>query len=394
MPFRYRSFRFNLHAGKDALVHLRSEVDRLKVERPFLVCGRSVANRTNLVDRVVAFLGYREPVVFAGVEGSSPLPSILAGTAAAREAGADLVIAIGGGSAVVTARAITILLAERADIHGICTQYPPGKPPVSPRLSAPKIPNIQVLTTPTTAMTRAGTAVLDVETRDRLELYDPKTLPVAVIWDHEALLTAPPDLHLSAAAGALSTVATGVASPDANPISHGDYLQALRLLLDNLPLVRTEPRDPAVLINLCAAAFLNNRALDGMSRRSFGIVSSVGHVIDTLYPELSHGAAWSLTTAWGMRFNAAETAHGQARLAEALGVRDGLGLELAASRAADFIEDFYRDLRMPVRLRDTPIAQADLERIAADAIGDFYLHMNARRVEGASQLLELLHQMW
>ena len=57
---------------------------------------------------------------------------------------------------------------------------PPGQAPVSPRLMAPKIPNILVLTTPSTAMTRAGTAVMDTETRHRLELFDPKTRPDAI----------------------------------------------------------------------------------------------------------------------------------------------------------------------------------------------------------------------
>ena len=48
---------------------------------------------------------------------------------------------------------------------------------------APKVPNFIVLTTATTAVTRAGTALIDPESGHRLELFDPKTRPVAVIWD-------------------------------------------------------------------------------------------------------------------------------------------------------------------------------------------------------------------
>ena len=139
--------------------------------------------------------------------------------AAAREAGADLIVAVGGGSAMVTARAIIILLAEKGDIHEICTQYPPGQAPVSPKLMAPKIPNILVLTTPSTAMTRAGTAVMDIERSHRLELFDPKTRPFAMIWDDDALLTAPADLYLSTAASALSGILASTASPRINPLS-------------------------------------------------------------------------------------------------------------------------------------------------------------------------------
>ncbi len=393
-PFRHRSFPLSIHAGKGALNELRGEVDRTRAKRAFVVCGKSVAHKTDLIARVKANLGDKFAGVFDGVAASSPLPAVRDGAAAAREAGADLIIAVGGGSAMVTARAIIILLAEKGDIHEICTQYPPGQAPVSPKLMAPKIPNILVLTTPSTAMTRAGTAVKDTESRHRLELFDPKTRPAAMIWDDDALLTAPADLYLSSAASALSGILSGAATPRTNPVSHGDFLQALRLSLESLPLIRTDPNNTTARINLVAASFLSNRALDGMRGRAFGIISSLGHVIDTLYANLSHGDSSSLTTAWGMRFNLEQTSAGLVRLAQALGVADGLPEKDAAKRAPDFIEDFYRRLGMPVRLRDASIPQQDIERIAHDAMGDFHLHQNARKVKDQSELSELLNLMW
>lgn len=393
-PFRYRSFPLSIHAGAGALEQLRGEVDRTKAKRALIVCGKSVAHKTDLVGRVQANLGDKFAGVFDEVEAKSPLPSVLKGVAAAREAGADLIVAVGGGSAMVTARAIIILLAEKGDIHSICTQYTDGQAPVSPRLMAPKIPNILVLTTPSTAMTRAGTAVMDTETRHRLELFDPKTRPAAMIWDDEALLTAPADLYLSTAASALSGIATGAAAPRTNPVSHADMLHALRLSLESLPLMRTEPSNATARLNLVAASFLSNRALEGMRGRAFGIVSSLGHVIDTLYPSISHGDSHSLTTAWGMRFNLEQASAGLARLAQGLGVGGGLPEREAAQRAPDFIDDFYQRLGMPVRLRDADIPQQDIEHIARDAMGDFYLHQNARKVKNQSELVDLLGKMW
>lgn len=259
---------------------------------------------------------------------------------------------------------------------------------------APKIPNILVVTTPSTAMTRAGTAVKDIESHHRLELFDPKTRPFAMIWDDDALLTAPADLYLSAAASALSGILTGAAAPRTHPVSHADFLHALRLSIASLPLIRTDPNNTTARMNLVAASFLSNRALDAVRGRAFGIISSLGHVIDTLYPNVSHGDSYSLTTAWGMRFNLEQTSAGLARLAHALGVGNGLPEKEAAKRAPDFIDDFYRRLGMPVRLRDAGIPQRGVERIAHDAMGDFYLHQNARKVKDKSELVELLKQMW
>ncbi len=394
IPFRHRSYPLSLHAGQGAINELRGEVDRARAGRAFVVCGKSVARKTNLISRVSTNLGDKFAGVFDGVETSSPLPSVLAGAAAAREAGADLIVAVGGGSAMVTARAIIILLAEHGDIHEICTQYPPGKAPVSPKLLAPKIPNILVLTTPSTAMTRAGTAIKDVESSHRLELFDPKTRPFAMIWDDDALLSAPAELYASTAASALSGIVAGAASPRINPLSLADLLHALRLSLESLPLMRTDPSNATARMNLVAASYLSNRALDAMRGRAFGLISSLGHVIDTLYTHISHGDASSLTTAWCMRFNLAQTSGGLARLARALGLGGDLPEMEAARRAPDFVENFYRSLGMPVRLRDAGIPQNDIERIAHDAMGDFYLHQNARKVGSQSELTELLQRMW
>jgi alcohol dehydrogenase class IV len=123
-------------------------------------------------------------------------------------------------------------------------------------------------------------------------------------------------------------------------------------------------------------------------------VSALGHVIDTLYPHVSHGDAYSLTTGWGLRFNQEHASAGLARLSQALGIGSGVPEKEAARRAPDFIDEFYRRLGLPVRLRDVDIPQRDLERIAQDAMGDFYLHQNARKVKDPSELLELLEQMW
>jgi alcohol dehydrogenase class IV len=131
-----------------------------------------------------------------------------------------------------------------------------------------------------------------------------------------------------------------------------------------------------------------------MSGRAFGIISSLGHVIDTLYPHITHGDSYALTTAWGMRFNEEQTSAGLGRLGKALGVADGLPERESAKRACDFFEEFYRKLGMPVRLRDAQIPQEGIEKIAHDAMGDFYLHQNARKVKHESELVELLRQMW
>ena len=217
--FRAVSFPWRLHVGIGALDHLADEVRRTKAQRAFVVCGQTVAYKTNLLQRVKDQLGSLYAGVFDAMDKDSSWPAVEHGVKAARAVGADLLMAIGGGSVIVGTRAVAILLAEQGDPLTLMTQYPPGQPAVSPRLLAPKPPIINIVTTPTTAMNRAGTGLKNDQLDHRMEFYDPKTRPTAIFWDAEALLTAPPALVRSTATSTFSSALRNLASPTMNPLS-------------------------------------------------------------------------------------------------------------------------------------------------------------------------------
>lgn len=395
-PFRHVAYPVRVFAGDNAISNLRREVDRLESRRPFVVCGQSVARLTNLLERVTEALGEEPAGVFDGVQTGSPESAVLEGVQRAREAEADLVIAVGGGSAVVTARAIIIMLAEGGSPHDHATQYPTGQRPISPRLMRPKLPNILVLTTPTTAATRAGTAIIGGETGHRLEMFDPKTRPASVIWDTEALLTAPAELCISASGSLFSGVVSALQAPELNTMATADLLGALGLLVENLPAVRKNPVNGEARVNLCAASFMYNRAWDtGASGSALGVVSALAHSLDTRYPDCSHGAAYSILTAPGMRYNRSHNVGGQARVADALGVREpGDGNEAAAESAANAVGGFFEAVGLPGALREVGVSADGIEAIAEDAMTDFGLHRNVRPVSGVEELEEVLRGAW
>lgn len=395
-PFRHTAYPVRVYAGDGALSNLKDAAARTGAQRPFIVCGPSVATKTDLLERVAAALGGAPAGVFDGVAAGSPAPSVMRGVRLAQDAGADLIIAVGGGSAVVTARAIIIMLAEGGNPGDHATKYPAGQPPVSPRLMAPKLPNILVLTTPTTAATRAGTAVIDAATGHRLEMFDPKTRPAAVIWDTDALLTAPAELCVSASGSLFSGVVGALQAPRLNAMAAADLHGALNLLRENLPIVPANPDDGAARVNLCVAAFLYNRAWDtGANGAALGVVSALAHSLDTRYPDCSHGAAYSITTAPGMRFNRDSNRAGQARLADALGIRNaGMSDVAAADAAADWVAAFFGRIGMPTRLREVGVPADGIMQIAEDALTDFGLHRNVRPVQNARELAELLQSAW
>ncbi len=260
--FRSVSYPLRLHAGFSALSQLETEVKRQNAQRAFVVCGRTVATKTNLFERIRDQLGPRYAGVFDAMDKDSTWPAVEQGTAAARAADADLLIAVGGGSVIVGTRVIAVLLGEQGDPFELMTQYPEGQPAYSPRLMAPKPPIINVVTTPTTAMNRAGSGLKNDDLDHRMEYYDPKTRPVALFWDAEALLSTPPELIRSTATTTFSGALRALGSREMNPLVEGDRQQAFQLLYRSLLKIMAEPDNAALRIDLCTAAFLENRAAD------------------------------------------------------------------------------------------------------------------------------------
>ncbi len=399
--FRAVSYPWRLYAGVEALHHLAEEVRRHKAQRAFVVCGQTVAHKTNLLERVQDQLGTLYAGVFDAMDKDSTWPAVEKGTAAARAAGADLLMAIGGGSIIVGTRVIAILLAEQGDPYALMTQYPEGQPAYSPRLMAPKPPIINIVTTPTTAMNRAGSGLKNDALDHRMEFYDPQTRPVALFWDAEALLTAPPELVRSTATTTFSGTLRHLGHTTMNPLVEGDRLQAFRLLHQALPRLMAEPANAALRIDLCTAAFLENRAADDGTerRRDRDRTSSSAYALATAlhirYHHVGQGEATSAVMPVLTQLTPPEDTAVATRIAAALGVwRDGMSAGEAATATADALEAFYRSIGMPTRVHELDIPQDDLPLLAHDTLKNFNANPGARSAGYVDEMLRLLQAAW
>tara|TARA_B100001559_G_scaffold116559_2_gene97928 strand:- start:7462 stop:8664 length:1203 start_codon:yes stop_codon:yes gene_type:complete len=396
MNLRYSGYPVRIHSGTNSLDRIDSELNRVNSKRAMIVCGQSIAKRTNLIERVKNVCKPPERIVcvFDQAETSSPLPSVLKGVQIAEENQVDCIISVGGGSSIVTTRGILILLAENGTASDLCTQYPEGGRPISPRLDEEKLPTISIITTPTTATNRSGTALKDLETGTRLELFDPKTRPVAVVWDKEALETASVELTKSASASLLTGVLAGLLSPVLNPLAASDLTGSLDILLHNLPLIDSVDKYGDVSLNLCAASFLYNRACDsGVGGAALGVVSAISHSIDTRFPNCSHGDAYSVMTSHGISFNGAaitETSNRLIHILERANINSFPGRGENSDRLSTWIRNFFDEIGMPTRLASIGVNDGDIHSIAQDAMEDFPMHSNIRKVNNIEEIEELL----
>ena len=396
--FRAAGYSWRLHCGRMVIEQgLKEAVDRAGAKRAFVVCSPSVNRRTDIVRRIETALGDRYAGVFDGIEKDSSYASVCAAKRAASEATADLLIAVGGGTVIVATRAVAIFLAEPGDPFQIMTQYPEGKPAHSPRLLAPKPPIINIPTTPTSAMNRAGTGLKNPDLDHRMEYFDPKTRPQAIFLDANALLSAPPDLIRSTATTVFASLVGAMAQLEINPLAQSDRDHAFRLAHRAYPRLMDELGNPSLRIDLAIAALLQNRAEDDGARRDRGGVFSGNYAVSTAlhvrYPHVGQGESTSVVHAAKIRLSDAIDARSARQVAEALGVwRDAMDGRQAAFAVADTLERLYTRVGVPTLLRQLNIPREDLQAIADDTVKNFNanagMRSSADQIEDAMRLLE------
>ena len=301
---------------------------------------------------------------------------------------ADAVIAVGGGSAVVTARAASILLAEDAEAKNLCTYQDEKGALRSPKLLAPKLPQLVIPTTPTTATVKAGSAVFDPIAGKRLALFDPKTR-VQSVFIHPALIaSAPRELFVSASLNTFALATEGVISRTGDPISDALLMHALRLLALHLP-ERSRHDDPEVRGELMLAAMLCGQGTDYTGA---GMAIALGHAISARH-HVENGLANAIVLPHALRFNAEAAQSGLQKLATSLSAFRPEG-EPLIERATNALERLFRDLQIPRRLRDVGVPREDFSDIAGSVMDDWFLRGNPRPVRDISELEQVLTEAW
>ena len=395
---RAAGYPWRLYCGRQVIEQSLSQaVDRAGAKRALVVCSPSVNRRTDVVRRIEVVLGNRFAGVFDGIAKDSTYASVRAATDAARAAGADLLIAVGGGSVIVATRAGAIFLAEPGDPFEIMTQYPEGRPAYSPRLLAPKPPIINIPTTPTGAMNRAGTGLKNPDLDHRMEYFDPKTRPQAIFLDEEALLSAPSALIRSTATTVFASLVGAMAQTDVNALVAGDLGHAFRLAHRAYPRLIDELDNPSLRMDLALAAFLQNRAEDDGFRRSRGGAFAGDYAVSTAlhvrYPHVGQGESTSVVHAPKIRLSSPIDLRSARHVAEALQVwRDDMDAREAAFTVADTLETLYTRVGVPTRLRQLDVPCEDLPAVAAETVKNFNANAGMRspeaRIEAALRLLE------
>jgi alcohol dehydrogenase class IV len=368
--------------GAGAVGRLAELVERVGGRRALVLCGTTVAGG-EMLTKVKAGLGETLAAVFPEVQSHTPIEMVARALDQFRSSGADVIVTVGGGSAIDAGKAIAVMLATGGDLLPYAIRYAPGGEMECQPLPARTVPHIAVPTTAGSASDVMPTAACrDPQSRRKLLFWDHALVPAATVLDPEMAAHTPPALTAATGMTAMARAIESLYSGKRHPMSSALALHAVRLLRDALP------RSIAASHDLKARAACQMACtMSGMAaiNAMVSVVHAIGHIVGGRYG-LQHGVSHTILLAPAMRLLLPAIGEGQSLLVAALGGSN-------STDAAALMTGFVRGLPLPQRLRDLKIAEAELGEIAQQTMSD-YMMANLPRPMAETEVLALLRSAW
>lgn len=386
--FQYLSSRCKILSRPGALGSLAVEARAIGAQRLMFISGtRSAASAAARATRDA--LGGLIVCEASGVPQHSGVETVEAIAASAREHRVDGFVAVGGGSASDSAKAVAILLAEGGRLADHANVFYPPDRYEQKNLPALKLPIIAVPTTLSAAEVTPGLGIRD-EHGHKLVFWDPHVVPRLIVLDGRATLEVPASLFATTGMNALAHCVEGTYSRVRNPISEGLALQGIRVLRTAMVRVIEHPDDESARADALTGACLSGMVI---SNARVGIHHGICHGLGSL-GGLPHGVANSIILPHAMRFNREVAADHLALIAQAMGVQtSGLSPQAAADAAIAAVESLQVRLGVPRRLGEAGLDRSLLPRLAKGAMSDRGLYFNPR-LASAAEVLSLLEAAW
>ncbi|MDE5720530.1 MAG: lactaldehyde reductase [Paramuribaculum sp.] len=307
--------------------------------------------------------------VFSEVKPNPTVRNVQDGVEAFKAAGADLLIAIGGGSAMDTAKGIGIVVAnpEFADV-------------VSLEGCAPtKNKSIPMVALPTTAGTAAETTInyviIDEEKKKKMVCVDPNDIPAVAIIDAELMYSLPKSLTAATGMDALTHAIEGYITKGAWEMSDMFEIEAIRMISRYLPVAVDEPQNPEGRNGMAVAQYIAGMAFSNVG---LGLVHGMAHPMGSLF-DVPHGVANALLLPTVMEYNMPKCIDKYPRIAEAMGVDiKGMTPQEASQAAVDAVRALAVRVGIPQHLSELGIKESDIPALAEQALADVCTPGNPR----------------
>ncbi|NQW22814.1 MAG: iron-containing alcohol dehydrogenase [SAR202 cluster bacterium] len=376
--------------GHGKVDSLRDEVQNLGGKRVLVLSGRSVAEKTNSVTRIVDGLGDMCAGVYSGLIQRAPLSTAVEAANLAVANNVDTLVGVGGSTISDAARMIAVMMVEGiTTVEQLRRLGEEQDMMLTPNLDGKDLP-LQV-SIPTTLsageFNQGGGNVLDDQVGHKIRVRHPRLYSDLIILDSAMTEGTPDWLWLSTGVKALDHCIERLYTTGNQPAIDAPVLTAAEMLFTYLPMSRESNGDTEARQQCLVAAWLS---MMGAPNFATGMSHAIGHILGVQY-SVGHGYTSCVTQPYVMEFNRPVSAAKQALLARSAGLDTrGMSDDVAAEMAARAVDDFILGLGMPHRIRELEIPEADLPRIAELVLTDGGCRNNAIPITSVEQVMEVL----
>lgn len=320
---------------------------------------------TNILDK--AGIAYE---IYDNVKPNPTIENVQTGVEKIKAAKADVIIAIGGGSSIDTAKGIGIIAnnPDFADVKSL------------EGVAATKNRSIPIIAVPTTAGTAAEVTInyviTDESATKKMVCIDPKDIPVMAVVDPEMMSSMPSKLTAATGMDALTHAIEGYVTKGAWVLTDMFELKAIELIAKHLQQAVVNPNDLDARNGMGVAQYIAGM---GFSNVGLGIVHSMAHSLGAVY-DTPHGVANALLLPYIMEYNASATGEKYREIARNLGVKDvdAMTADEYRKAAVKAVVTLSKSIGIPQKLTEIGAKKEDLPKLSKIAFNDVCTPGNPR----------------
>lgn len=363
--------------GENSINDLIPEIEEMGCSRAFVVTDQGIVE-AGLAERVEKALGSKHVGTFDGCIQDSGLHIINEAAEIAREKSPDVLVSVGGGSTIDTAKGMAVLLKEGGQIQDHAGMQ---------NLSRPQTPHIAI---PTTAGTGSevtyALVVKDWDKNQKLIFADTFMTPNIGILDPTMTAGLPPQLTATTGMDALTHAIEAIHALQAEPISDGMALHAIRLIMEYLPRCVENGDDLLARGQQQIAATMAGIAF---GNAQIGLVHAMAHSVGGLF-KVPHGLANSILLPHVMLYNLDECPDRYALVAQGMGLDiSGMSDEEAGKAATEAVWELTGKIGVPQKLSEVGVPEDSLADAAEMALSDGSIVYNPKPIFDPDEVLEV-----
>ena len=360
-----------VYLGANSRAVIPEELKKRKVKKVFIVSGNRIL-QSGILSKVTDLLDASKIKysIFTETKPNPTVQNVQDGLVALQKSKADVIIAVGGGSVIDTAKGISIIATNKKFRDVVSLE------------GAVNTPNkgFPLIALPTTAGTAAEATInyviTDTEKQKKMVCVDPHDIPIMSIVDAELMVSMSKELTASTGMDALTHAIESLITKGATQFSDMFALESIKTIAEWLPKAYKDGNDIVAREKMAYAQYVVGM---GFSNVGLGIVHSMAHPLGGRH-DIAHGVANALLLPTVMEYNSESSAKPKYRLiAECFGIKtEGKSDDKCVSLAVNAVKKLSKQLKIPQTLSEIGIKSKHIEALSQDAFNDVCTGGNPR----------------